>query len=144
VLSAYLDKIASAEPGNYSYVTATLGKADISQVAFPDFIAFLEKGGLFSNVHWAPQTSILPIDTKLIAFIGKVENLQSDLTRLINQIPGLSPFNAVVTHEQGRRNSDALISEYYDADLTSRVFELYREDFISLGYSEKVLAGASS
>jgi len=144
VLSAYLDKIASAEPGNYPYVTATLGKADISQVAFPDFIAFLEKGGLFSNVHWAPQTSILPIDTKLIAFIGKVENLQSDLTRLINQIPGLSPFNAVVTHEQGRRNSDALISEYYDADLVSRVFELYREDFISLGYSEKVLAGASS
>jgi len=144
VLSAYLDKIASAEPGNYAYVTAALGKADISQVSFPDFIAFLEKGGLFSNVHWAPQTSILPIDTKLIAFIGKVENLQSDLTRLINQIPGLSPFSAVVTHEQGRRNSDALISEYYDEDLASRVYELYREDFMSLGYSKKILSGASS
>jgi len=144
VLSAYLDKIAAAGPGNYAYVTAALGKTDISQVTFPDFIAFLEEGGLFSNVHWAPQTSILPIDTKYIAFVGKVENLQSDLPRLINRIPGLLPFNAVFTHEQGRRNSDAQISEYYDAELAARVYRLYREDFNSLGYSEKFLADVTA
>jgi len=144
VLSAYLDKIASAEPGNYGYVAAALGKTDISEVSFPDFIGFLEKGGLFSNVHWAPQTSILPLDTKLMSFIGQVENLEVDLARLISQIPGMSTFDAVFTHEQGRRNSDSLISEYYDDDLASRVFELYREDFNELEYSEKLPSAAIS
>jgi hypothetical protein len=73
-----------------------------------------------------------------------VENLQADMARLISMIPGLSPFNAVFTHEQGRRNSDALISEYYDDDLASRVYKLYREDFDSFGYSEKLPAIATS
>ncbi len=142
VLSAYLDKIAAAESGRYAYVAASLGKTDISEVSFPDFVGFLERGGLFSNVHWAPQTSILPIDTRLLSFIGKVENLEVDLARLINRIPGMLAFNAVFTHEQGRRNSDALLSEYYDDDLVSRVLELYRDDFRSLGYSEQLPVAA--
>jgi dermatan 4-sulfotransferase 1 len=142
VLSAYLDKIAAAGPGNYAYVAAALGKADISEVSFADFIGFLERGGLFSNVHWAPQTSILPIATKLMSFIGQVENLEVDLARLINRIPGMLTFNAVFTHEQGRRNSDALLTEYYDADLVSRVLALYRDDFESLGYSEQLPVAA--
>jgi dermatan 4-sulfotransferase 1 len=138
VLSAYLGHIAAAESGEYSYVAAALDKTDISQVSFTDFIGFLERGGLFSNAHWAPQTSVLPIDTKLIAFIGRVENLEADLARLINQIPGMLNFNTVITHENGQTNSAAQIAEYYDDDLASRVYELYREDFDSLGYSEKL------
>jgi hypothetical protein len=136
LLSAYLQKISCAQPGQYSFVADTLGKKDITEVSFSDFIVFLEQGGLYTNAHWAPQTAMLPLPSELMSFIGHIETLNQDLPEVIRQIRGLRPFKEIHTHQLHRQNSASRITEFYDDALFSRVLKLYRQDFSRLGYPE--------
>lgn len=135
VLSAYLDKVAAANAGQYRYVAEFAGVEEACQVSFPDFVSFLESGGLFANPHWAPQTSLIPLDSRDLAFVGRVENLEVDLRQLINRLFGEGSFKGVSNRADRRRGSDIKVSDFYSPDLIDRVFRLYWFDFEEFGYS---------
>jgi hypothetical protein len=139
VLSAYLDKIAAAEPGQYAYVAYATGRGSITDVSFQDFVEFLERGGLFANAHWAPQTALIPVDpANDLAFIGHQEQLEADMRTLVEDILGLGPFQGMQSRSDRRRHADQRLTDFYDPGLATRVVRLYEADFAAFQYAREL------
>lgn len=134
LLSAYLDKIAAAEPGQYAYVARATGHESITDVGFHDFVTFLERGGLFANAHWAPQTSLLPLEATNLAFIGHQERLATDMQTLVEEILKLGPFQGMDSRRDRRRHADHRLTDFYDPELAERVGHLFAADFAAFEY----------
>jgi hypothetical protein len=75
-LSAYLDKIERR--------AVRAGK----ESSFRDFLLQAKKTPrfLYSNAHWAPQSSLMLIPVEQFDFIGKVETLDQDLAEIKRRI----------------------------------------------------------
>ena len=119
-LSAYLDKGF---------------KVEVPLNCFADFLGYLENGGLYSNAHWAPQVSLIPVPVRRLDFIGKVETIDADLDTVGRRIFGDANWRGQVAKQTERQGSANRLAEYYDESLRQRVFALYRADFETLGYS---------
>lgn len=132
VLSAYLDKVAGQETKKRQ-VAEGLGKPPEAAVSFGEFVRYLDRGGLYGNIHWAPQSALLPAPEH-VDFLGRVETLNEDLEALIRRLfPGTGEVSVVgarrhATHAAGSRE------DYYDSGLRDAVARLYREDLERLGY----------
>ena len=131
VLSAYLDKIT--QPHKQRKIAEHLQKPLDSNITFEDFIKYLNRGGLYGNIHWAPQSSFL-LPKEYYGFIGYVETLNQDLQYLLSHIfPNVSSYNFEketknITHAHNKREI------YYSAELMRQVRRLYWMDFEHLGY----------
>lgn len=136
VLSAYLDKIAGSNQttDKYNMVLRFAGTKRLADVTFAQFVEYLESGGLFENPHWAPMSALLPIRRERIHFVGRVEQLDSDLERVVNRVFGEGTFKGTQIRTVGRRNAVALQDQYYTGDLAERIYTLYRDDFESFDY----------
>ncbi len=123
-LSAYLDKIErrALREGRESSFGDFLRKAK----AQPRF--------LYSNAHWAPQSSLMLIPINKFDLIGKVESLDSDLIEIKRRIrPDLEqPLTSFKANATGAGDK---LRRYYDDELITLVQDLYREDFATFGYS---------
>jgi len=123
VLSAFLEKSSKhdmrrkhlclkGEPGTTS--------------GFQYFLDGLKDGQLRHNVHWAPQTAILPYDVAKYNFVGRYESLEADLMTCLTRLYGVKvSMHNVLSHRTdaseltnqfvGRRERD-LIAKLYEAD----------------------------
>lgn len=135
VLSAYLDKIADGV-GEYREVITAVGRDNVHDVTFEEFVQFLEGGGLYMNAHWAPQCALLPIDPESLAFVGHVETLDEDLETLVTRLLPGSGFEGVLSRKDRRRHSGVRLAEYFTSDLAARIARLYAEDFRVYDYPE--------
>lgn len=136
LLSAYLDKIAGRnDPAKYRFVGVATGHDEADQVSFPEFISYLENGGLFSNPHWAPQTSLIPIKLERVAFVGYVEALDEGLQRVIDTIFGPGTYQVTHSRETRRQGAANQLSRFFSDELYTRVHALYASDFEAFGYS---------
>jgi hypothetical protein len=134
VLSAYLDKIVKDdEPGRRRKMRKALsGEAP----SFEDFVRWLAKGGLYEDVHWAPQSSILVIPVERFDFVGKLERLEDDFQRVMENLPascrgGGGAVQTFAPHSTGAGDKE---SAYYTKELREIIARLYREDFELFGY----------
>lgn len=143
LLSAYLDKIVDGV-GDYRRVVDALGKNNIKEVSFPEFIEFLENGGLFANAHWTPQHALLPIGPERLSFVGRVETLDEDLRTLTGALLPHAKYVGTRSREDRRRDSQTHLPDYYRADLAERVARLYADDFRIFGYSTALPASADT
>lgn len=138
-LSAYLDKIASAEEGQYLPVAEAVGKSRARDVEFSEFIRFLSEGGLFWNAHWAPQVALLPVNRKRLRFVGKVERLDTDLALLMEHLGLGVEFGGTVSRQDRRTGSVDRAPEFYTKRLIEEVAELYAADFKAFEYPQQLL-----
>ncbi len=145
--SAYLDKIAGAEP-QARRVARTLGKP-AEALQFKDFLDFLEQGsGLRRNAHWAPQVDLIPSPLERLAYIAPTEELDRALPQLLRTLyPDRTPRVERYEHKQTgsgrdtRTTSRAVerLAELYDGEALERVARLYRRDFEAFGYDPQRL-----
>ncbi|WP_168161522.1 sulfotransferase family protein [Ectothiorhodospira sp. BSL-9] len=133
LLSAYLDKVLTKDPAQFH-----AGGADEGSVSFEQFVTYLEQGGLYDNLHWAPQCSVLPVRPHRLDYCGYVEDLDQGLEYVVNRIFGEGAFHGARNREAGRRRAGGLIEKYYTSSLKGRVYELYRQDFVEFGYHRDV------
>lgn len=126
-LSAYLDKVARDLPRN-----------DRVQ-GFANFIRSLERGNLYSNAHWAPQSSLLLLPRNQFDFIGKTETLDHDLRTVLHHIcPDQAPtINSTLSNATGANNK---LMSFYTDDLAARVLRLYRDDFMQFDFDSTLPA----
>jgi len=124
VLSAYLDKIVALSDPKFRVLA---GLPDGG--TFRDFLHYLRDGGLNANPHWAPQTSIVPIEPHRLHFIGRVETIEADFERLSAMIFG-TPM-PLYTRQSGRTSAAKLASDIYTMADRRLVEDLYQQDFES-------------
>ena len=115
-LSAYLDKVARDLPRSEKIRR------------FADFIRDLERGKLYSNAHWAPQSSLLLLPRDEYDFIGKTETLDHDLSTVLQRLcpNDAPPIKSTLSNATGANKK---LRAFYRGDLAARVLHLYRDDF---------------
>lgn len=127
VLSAYLDKVERK------------AKRRNRPVSFEGFLDELENGQLHSNAHWAPQASLLLLPVDRFDVVGKTENLNEDLGRVLEHLAGAPvdwPLQSVKSNASGAAKK--LAHYYRNETMVDRVRALYSEDFRLFGYSTEL------
>ena len=124
VLSAYLDK--SRDPSflkSHTFLNVAPGTIQ----GFEHFLACLEDGKLLSNLHWAPQTEILPFEVEEIDFVGRFEKLEDDLRFCLENIAGGDI--SIESSRPHQTDADNRIREYISKHSRSTIERLYSKDF---------------
>lgn len=137
LLSAYLDKI---NPGfdrkSYAFVGQASGRKS-SELSFADFVTFIEQGGLFRNIHWAPQVDLCPFPLNQLDLVGKIETIDHDLEIVGREVFGVAQIPKQ-QRETRRTQSSERVSHFYDDKLAERVARIYRRDFDAFGYPDHI------
>lgn len=137
VLSAYLDKLQTdGNTPKFQWVADRMGFSDVKHITFSDFVGFLEAGNLNGNIHWAPQTTICPIRVCDLHYVGKIEQLESDLNLILKRIFGSFHHQTILTRTHNRKHVSKLVGRYYQERLSERVYRLYEKDFDLLKYAK--------
>ncbi len=139
VLSAYLDKIIrlryDLRPRYRALRAAT--RATDAPPSFDRFLDYLAAGGLYANVHWAPQTALLLIPLVSFDFVGKVENLDQDLLQVLQRLfPDQAHRTAVKFGRAGPPPTGAQdkVFSWCTRQQRDRIAALYENDITALGY----------
>lgn len=141
VLSAYLDKVGRLRHQGRRFVHWAQRHGQPTD--FLGFCRFLRHGGLFLDMHWAPQADILCLPLERFDFIGRVESLDRDLPLVLQHLFG------VAAALPGRRagtptHADQHLKEAYGAEQQQTIAELYRLDFELFGYDPDELPGRAA
>ena len=125
-LSAYLDKVErrALRAGRESY--------------FKDFLVQLDAGKLHANGHWVPQSDLLLIPLDQFDLVGKVENLQADLSIVKNRLLNTQAEEPVKSFLANATNANSKLGDYYDEECVQLVRKMYRKDFELFDYSEEL------
>ncbi|MCP4189144.1 MAG: sulfotransferase family protein [Planctomycetaceae bacterium] len=129
VRSAYLDKIARSPARKAKYVRRKQGLSKNEPVSFDMFLDYLECGGIIENGHWSLQKDLLFFPVEQYEVIGKVENLQADLSLVFARIYGED--RELIKANKHKINRNELI---LSSDQKKRIQKIYQEDFELFGY----------
>ncbi len=123
--SAYLYEIHGKEKARRYGLSPTL--------SFAGFCDYLRDGGLHADIHWMPQTDICPIKPSQLDFIGFMENLSEDMTRLTMKVYGQpAPIASRRNHATNAKEHVAQL--YSQRERRMVVEELYAGDFTGFGF----------
>ncbi len=120
VLSAYLSKIDKKS----SQIRDKAGLA--KGTTFSEFIDYLRYGGLNSDPHWAPQVNLIPINSEKLHFVGRVETLEEDFSKLSTMLFGEA--KSLISRESSRTSANNKVSASYSENERKVVTEMYADD----------------
>lgn len=138
-LSAYLDKVVRPRYLNSDVsrarVSNSLRRAKTDQPpSFREFCSYLEHGGLYADMHWAPQSSLMVIPYEEFDFIGRIESFDSDFRYVLNQISPEDFTCELKTYGPPPTSATKKITEHYDEVSHDIVARLFKTDFETFGY----------
>jgi len=120
VLSAYLDKVGRQRHQGRR------------------FLAWAARhGGLFLDMHWAPQADILCLPLERFDFIGRVESLDRDLGHILQHLYSVEPGSPAVQAGTST-GASARLDEAYGREERQIVNRLYGRDFDLFGYDRRL------
>lgn len=133
VLSAWQDKFLRDKPQRRRY--APMMECPPSEVPnFTQFCRFLDRGGLWRDAHWAPQTSLLLLPLSEFDFVGKIENFDRDMATVVARIWKIENPEPFDRRGPPRTDADTKIASVYTDEARAIVARLYAEDFSAFGY----------
>lgn len=131
-LSAYLDKIAGRKPQSEPFYD-WFRPATPREQTFTDFCDFLAAGGLWGDMHWAPQAGILLLPQEVFDFIGRFERLEDDLSEMVRR--GFGPEAKLDMRQSGPTTGASSKREaHFTETARATIAALYAEDFRRFGY----------
>ena len=125
VLSAYLDKAHNAAWQKKFGLSDT--REPGKPVAFSAFLERLEDGLLHKDLHWIPQTAMMPDEGRAFGFIGRVESLDADMRKAMTAIFGR--FDRIVNKESNRHDSGSRVRTAITPEDRARIERLYARDY---------------
>jgi len=131
-VSCYKDKVLGGE--KRPFINKLLKRPLESEISIVDFLLFLENGGLYSNAHWAPQTSLIVKPLSEMDFIGRVENLSEDWQVLCELLKVKWPLYEYAPHKSTPEKQSQISEQVKTLDFRDRVLSLYKDDYLLLGY----------
>ncbi|MEZ5687130.1 MAG: sulfotransferase family protein [Paracoccaceae bacterium] len=131
VLSAYQDKFLRKlrQVDRYG---AMIESAPGEVPSFAAFCRFLDRGGVWRDAHWAPQSALMLLPLDAYDLIGRVETLDQDMATLVQRIWGIAP--EPVEFAGTRTGASKAVEQAYDDESRAIVARLYRDDFELFGY----------
>ncbi|MGL6133540.1 MAG: sulfotransferase family protein [Prochlorococcaceae cyanobacterium] len=131
VLSAYLDKVGRLRHQGRRFLAWAQMHGQPGD--FLGFCRFLEAGGLYLDMHWAPQVEILCLPLSRFDFIGRVESLDRDLPQMLERLFGEQ--NLAPSERRGTTtNAGHQLQEAYGPEQLQIIGRLYSRDFELFGY----------
>ncbi|WP_126977855.1 sulfotransferase family protein [Frigidibacter oleivorans] len=131
-LSAFLGKILSRAAQSRPFYAWFDPPAPRPPV-FRDFVEFLAAGGLWHDIHWAPQSDVLLLPVDRFDFIGRFETLEADLQTALHR--GFGADTVLDLRPAGpSTGASAKRAQHYDAETRAMVARLYARDFSIFGY----------
>lgn len=123
-LSAFLDK-SRADGMRRKHLCLRGEPGTIS--GFRYFLDGLKDGQLLHDLHWAPQTAILPYDVAKYDFVGRYELLEADLMTCLTRLYGdeASIHNAL----SRRTNASGMTNQFVGKCERDLIAKLYETDF---------------
>ncbi len=132
VLSAYQDKFLRGKPQLRRY--ASMMNCPDGQVPdFVEFCRFLDRGGLYLDAHWAPQSCLMLLPVPEFDLVAKVETLDRDMATIMNRIWGITPTEKLKKAGTSTGADGKLRAQYTD-EAKDIVDRLYAGDFDAFGY----------
>lgn len=128
LLSAYLQKTPQEK---YRKKYRLYHKDNRKTFSLEDFLQKLQDGLLYNDIHWAPQTSILPYDINKYDYIGKFEHLECDLNTINSEI--FSHNKGIYTIDHHKTSSQDMLNQISRRELKI-LKHLYERDIVELGY----------
>lgn len=125
VLSAYHDKVHN--PAWLRKFGLTDPSDPTKPVTFSAFLERLESGLLHKDLHWIPQSAMIPDDGRDFTFIGRVENIDADMRKAMTAIFGR--FDGIVNKEINRFDSGTLAKSEISPEDRRRIERLYARDY---------------
>jgi hypothetical protein len=135
VLSAYLDKVVRRRHQGLRFLTWAARHSQPE--SFLGFCRYLEAGGLFLDMHWAPQADILCLPLERFDFIGRVETLEEDLAHILQHLYGPEAGGPAV-RAGTTTGASARLDEAYGPEERQIVNRLYGRDFDQFGYDRRL------
>lgn len=133
-LSCYLEKIAGEQWLRDKRLPA-LGFDPHDDVSFADFLRRVaQQEPPEMDIHWAPQHALLGLDRVRYGFLGRFECFHSDLQRLTGTLGLNTPEELLHRRTAHVTGAGARLAEFYDAETTDLVQQIYALDFERLGY----------
>lgn len=144
ILSAFLDKFVLNDWEKKRRAPAL----DLDPNKEIRFIEFLDRisqmNYLDMDIHWAPQTYLLPTNLHHVDFLGTFENFINDwnfILKILSQRSTSKSSNIFVSqnvrwHET---NASNLINKYYNHDCINIVKNIYQCDFDSFSYNLNII-----
>lgn len=133
-LSAFLDKVVRGK-----VVPKPLARAAGNRTpSFLDFCLYLDDGGLYDALHWAPQTAQMVFPVASFDHICKLERFNEDFEAVLRQIgprAGSTDF-AVGKHDSHKTDSNSKRDSYYCDRSREIIARLMAQDFRLLGYEQ--------
>jgi len=124
VLSAFLDKSrADAMRSKHQCLRGEPG----TMSGFRFFLDGLKDGQLLDNLHWAPQTAILPYDVAKYDFVGRYESLEADLTICLTRLYGEEA--SIHNNFSHRTDASGMTNQFVGKGERDLIAKLYESDF---------------
>lgn len=141
-LSCYLEKIAG-EQWLREKRLPDLGFAPDEDVSFVEFLRRVEQQPPRQmDIHWAPQHFLLSLDRVAYDFLGRFEQFQPDLARVIERLGLEVPASLPLQRTAHATGAGQRLEQHYDAEAVELVRHIYRQDFDRLGYGDDLRAAA--
>lgn len=105
---------------------------------FEEFVEFAEntaRSGV--NAHWQLQDDILAAAPLKLDFIGKLENFQSDIIRVLDHVRASPELRELINIRMNASRHRPWAS-YYSAELADRVYRIYERDFDRFKYPRRI------
>lgn len=138
LLSAYLNKICGNEPQKRKILIQLGFSAENinKSISFADFVsAVVAQPVEFMNAHWRTQYYHTIQNSIEYDFIGRFENLQSDLESALKRLNVRNLNNVIITERQHASNAEEKIALYYTEEIRDLVYSKYQKDFDAFNYS---------
>lgn len=83
IVSCFQDKIINMQ--NRPSRSASINYLrSVRNISFDFFLAYLEDGHLFDNIHWVPQFNLSPFNFNEYNYLARVETLEDDLKYILS------------------------------------------------------------
>lgn len=132
IASAYLDKVERMKP-KQQQVLSNLQKGDGTPLTFLEFCRYLDRGGLYDDPHWFPQTWFFPAGVNSLDYVGFVDNLEEDYSAVSTALR-FAAQESGVTWDPHRTDASVQVTELFCDKTKEIVSRIYSSDFIEFGF----------
>jgi len=133
IASAYLDKVERMKPKQQK-VLSSLQEDEGTPPTFLEFCRYLDRGGLYDDPHWFPQTWFFASGVSSLDYVGFVDNLEEGYSA-VSKVLSFASRESEMTWDPHRTGASAQVVDLFCDNTKEIIARVYTSDFVEFGFS---------